>query len=191
MDHINIFEWTNPLKRLKVFDSFGVLSCPLWRKQAEKNVHSHLPVLQELVTVATSKKSLSLIDTMAGSGVFIVCFHSLESESDVLCLPNICFFSLNLLLRLSSSALSCLLVLNDLFCPSLSHWELPPHVFHSVINQKGKVHHHHHLLQVLAACLGIYMRILQHSVKWMWPISELLLLPSPGNSLSDHCILLL
>lgn len=31
---------------------------------------SHLPLCQQLVTVATSKKSLSLIDTVAGSGVF-------------------------------------------------------------------------------------------------------------------------
>lgn len=31
---------------------------------------SHLPLCQQLVTVATSKKSLSLIYTVAGSGVF-------------------------------------------------------------------------------------------------------------------------
>lgn len=31
---------------------------------------SHLPLCQQLISVATSKKSLSLIDTVAGSGVF-------------------------------------------------------------------------------------------------------------------------
>lgn len=35
-----------------------------------KSLCSHRPLCQQLVTVATSKKSLSLIDTVAGSGVF-------------------------------------------------------------------------------------------------------------------------
>lgn len=39
-------------------------------KEGEKNLCNHLPLCQQLVTVATSKKSLSLIDMEACSGVF-------------------------------------------------------------------------------------------------------------------------
>lgn len=39
-------------------------------KGGGRRLCSHLPLCQQLVTVATSKKSLSLIYTVAGSGVF-------------------------------------------------------------------------------------------------------------------------
>lgn len=63
------------------------------------------------------------------------------------------------------------------------HWELPPHVFHSMINPKEKVHSHL-LLEQIAACLGI-LETFMTLVEWTCPISELQLLPSPVDFLSN------
>lgn len=69
-------------KRVNLVEKMKVIKTEREWKNTEKrgkNLCNHLPLCQQLVTVATSKKSLSLIDMEACSGVFNCIFFFLSA----------------------------------------------------------------------------------------------------------------